>query len=245
MKRLRLLHLATIIFLLFFSFVIFSYNKPWPTEIRDYLAETGNLESGASNLVSAIYLGYRAFDTLGETVVLIVSIIGTVSIVNEMKRMSRDTHTPISFNFALEKEKRASHSMRTHLLEVVTSKIGPVILLYGFYVMMYGHISPGGGFQGGVIIASGIILFFLGYPYERGLESRQRRILLAIESISFMAFISVSLLSIIFEQPFFSNFFPRLPLPKEGFIILLNSIIGLKVGSGIAFMSISMMEERQ
>ncbi len=218
---------------------------PWPTASRDYLALHAKHESGASNIVSSIYLGYRAFDTLGETIVLIVAIMGTMSIIEEMRRIHRSKNIPISFNFTLEKEKRVSHYLRTHLLEVVTSKLGPIILMYGFYVMMYGHTSFGGGFQGGAIIASGIIFFYVGNPYEAQLESTHHHFLQTIEAVAFLLFLSAAIFSFVFNIEFFGNFFPILGLSHEDFIIFLNSIIGLKVGSGISLMCISMISERQ
>lgn len=46
--------------------------------IRDYLIEEGTRETGALNLVTSIYLGYRAFDTLGETIVLLLAVSGVL-----------------------------------------------------------------------------------------------------------------------------------------------------------------------
>jgi multicomponent Na+:H+ antiporter subunit B len=59
-------------------FLMFALSGPHPasTPIRDYLVENGSRETGALNLVTAIYLGYRAFDTLGETVVLLLAVSG-------------------------------------------------------------------------------------------------------------------------------------------------------------------------
>jgi multicomponent Na+:H+ antiporter subunit B len=53
----------------------------WPSALRDHLEQRGVQESGARNLVSAIYLGYRAFDTLGETIVLLVAVSGTIGMI--------------------------------------------------------------------------------------------------------------------------------------------------------------------
>lgn len=239
------LKISITLLLISFAIPFFLEVVPWPTTSRDYLTIHAKDESGAHNIVSAIYLGYRAFDTLGETIILIVAIMGTMSIIEEMKRLTHNKHIPINFDFALEKEKKASHYLRTHLLEVVTSKIGPIILIYGFYVMMYGHTSFGGGFQGGVIIASGIIFFYIGNPSHTQLEIAQIRVLLTIEAISFLLFLGAAILSFLFHIDFFSNFFPYIGLSKEGFIILLNSIIGLKVGSGISLMCISMINEKR
>ncbi|MDC7245609.1 MAG: MnhB domain-containing protein [Sphaerochaetaceae bacterium] len=220
-------------------------DTPWPTDVRTRLVSDGEKDTGAKNLVSAIYLAYRAFDTLGETIVLIVAIIGTMSVVESVKKISDDPTTAVTYDFSLVKEKRSSHKLRTHLLEVVTGKIGPVVLLFGFYVMGQGHISPGGGFQGGTIIASGIMLFILGNPYSKVTEMRQNKILSTIEASAFVLFILVSLLSILTSGIFFSNPLEAAGVKYEYYIIALNALIGLKVGSGISLMCIAMMSRRR
>ena len=219
---------------------LFLSDSPWPSGARDILSERALEETGAVNIVSAIYLGYRAFDTLGETIVLLIAVSGTMSIVSLLKRSSEDSRIPLSLNFSLEEEKKAQHRLRTHLLEVVTGKIGPVILLFGFYVIVHGHISPGGGFQGGAIIASGIIFFVLGNPHRREGSQRQTETLHLLESGAFFLFLSAALISLWPTGEILAN-----PLEqKEIYIIALNSFIGLKVGAGISLMCISMIERR-
>ncbi len=56
-----------------------------PTELVEYFAKMGVRETGAENLVTSIYLGYRAFDTLGETVVLLISVSGIVYLIGGRK----------------------------------------------------------------------------------------------------------------------------------------------------------------
>jgi len=91
-------------------------DTPWPVQARDYLFETAKSDTGADNTVSAIYLGYRAMDTLGETLVLLVSITGTMSILINLGRNKVDEE---SIGFSLEPEKLPRHSLRTNLIEVV------------------------------------------------------------------------------------------------------------------------------
>ncbi len=217
---------------------LFLSGIPWPVTSRNILLDEAVRETGAVNTVSAIYLAYRAFDTLGETIVLLLAISGTLSILTLLKQVSEDERIPVSLHFMLEAEKREKHTLRTHLLEVVTGKIGPVILLFGFYVIIHGHLSPGGGFQGGAIIASGIIFLALGNPNRRESAHRTHLVLHLMESGAFFLFLSASVLSLCLSRPFFSNPFET----KEVFIILLNSFIGLKVGAGIAMMCIAMIE---
>lgn len=79
---LRILSLAVVAV---FLFVALGGERLESTPIRDYLVEEGQSETGAVNLVTAIYLGYRAYDTLGETIVLLLAVSGVMVFV-ERKR---------------------------------------------------------------------------------------------------------------------------------------------------------------
>jgi multicomponent Na+:H+ antiporter subunit B len=227
---------------------IFFINSPWPTTARDYLQEHGSAESGAINLVSAIYLGYRVFDTFGETIVLLVSILGTMGLLSQLEHLVEPTRSDqqaleSTSGFALAQEKRRSHTLRTHLLEVVTGKVGPIVLLFGFYVMLYGHISPGGGFQGGVIVASGIVFLSLGNPQEGSFGISRPQVLIRLEILAFFTLIVIFCSGLITGSGFFGNPLAQTQFPVAH-IVLLNAVIGLKVGMSIGSMCIAMMGER-
>lgn len=238
-------------------------DTPWPTYARDFLETHAIQESGAINIVSAIYLGYRAFDTLGETIVLLVAVSGTISILSKAgahltKGYTNNIESEISQeNIAPETSTAAPKTapvkkipkvqvVRTHLVEVVTGFLGPIVLIFGFYVMLYGHLSPGGGFQGGVVIASGIVFLAMGNRIESTTMLTRANVLARIEAIAFLLLLLAAISSMIFGGGFFDN--PLLTLPGSppiqnpvGYIILLNAIIGLKVGAGIGFMCIAIL----
>ncbi|AEV29125.1 multisubunit Na+/H+ antiporter, MnhB subunit [Sphaerochaeta pleomorpha str. Grapes] len=223
--------LLTVSFLLY---PVIAFAFPPQSLARDYLQSNAVEETGAKNLVSSIYLGYRAFDTLGETIVLLVSVIGTLTLLSQgMKRGEERESKDEQVSFALALEKRKTHALRTNLMEAVSGKLGPIVLLFGFYVMLYGHISPGGGFQGGVIIASAMIFLALGNQTEHQMKLNDPAVLVRIEAASFLILVSVSAGSLFIG-----------PLPGETMkasIIFLNILIGLKVGTSIAMMCIAMM----
>jgi multicomponent Na+:H+ antiporter subunit B len=226
---------------------VFLSNSPWPVIARDYLESNGIRDSGAINLVSSIYLGYRAFDTLGETIVLLVAILGTLGLMTQIEAILAKEHIaptrPKAFN--LSNDKRSTHTLRTHLLEVVTGKLGPIVLLFGFYVMLYGHLSPGGGFQGGVIVASGIIFLALGSGLDSSAKLSGYKALRKIEAAAFLLLIIVSMSGIFIGEGFFGDPFENMTQLPAGFIILLNAIIGLKVGTSIGLMCIAMMGRKE
>ncbi|MFW5785884.1 MAG: hydrogen gas-evolving membrane-bound hydrogenase subunit E [bacterium] len=81
----RLVELLVVLVVALFLFLALGGDHPEVTPIRSYILENGVAETGARNLVTAVYLGYRAFDTLGETVVLVVAVSGVMFFV-ERKR---------------------------------------------------------------------------------------------------------------------------------------------------------------
>ncbi len=227
-------------------FIIFLLDSPWPTAARDYLKSYGREETGAPNLVSGIYLGYRAFDTMGETIVLLVAVSGTIGILKKIKELmaaEERKEAGEASAFRLPAEKRETHTLRTNLIEVVTGKIGPIVLIFGVYVMVYGHLSPGGGFQGGVIIASGIIFLALGSGLDTSAAFADATVLNRLEAGALLVLVLASLSGIPAGKGFFGNPAEIFTMIPAAFIILLNAVIGLKVGAGIGLLCISMLGE--
>jgi len=217
---------------------VFLSPSPWPTKARDYIEKNGFADTGALNQVSAIYLGYRAYDTLGETIVLLLAVSGTIGIIAKSGiSLAR------GFNETKPEPLKSGRSslLRTDLIDVVTGKMGPIVLLFGVYVMLYGHISPGGGFQGGVVIASGIIFIALGSKLDATTRLQEAGVLSKIEALCFLILVCTSLIGIPLGEGYFSNPLSADPSLQVIYIILLNSVIGLKVGAGIAFMCVAML----
>ncbi len=201
-------------------------DQPWPVQARNYLEGNAGVDTGARNTVSAIYLGYRVFDTLGETIVLLVAITGTIALIGK---------------YGINQGAVKSGRLRTVLLEVVAAKLGPIVLVFGLYVMMYGHVSPGGGFQGGVVIASGIIFLELGGRKGASTMLADKKVLALIESSVFLLMVLSALSGVVLGGGFFADFLAPLGMPTVSYIVMLNILIGMKVGAGIGYMCISML----
>lgn len=125
----------------------------------------------------------------------------------------------------------------SELVDIVSRKLAPFVLLFGFYVVSHGHLSPGGGFQGGAVLASAIILLAL----SRGLQSVQRSFpagsLRLLEIAAFLLILAMGVAGILTGHGFLGNFLPLGrpgEVPSAGFIFFLNLLIGLEVGCGIS-----------
>jgi multisubunit Na+/H+ antiporter MnhB subunit len=74
----RVVDIVALVAVALFLVLSFGGDHPSETPLREYVVEHGTRETGAANLVTSVYLGYRAFDTLGETIVLLLAVSGVM-----------------------------------------------------------------------------------------------------------------------------------------------------------------------
>jgi multicomponent Na+:H+ antiporter subunit B len=115
--------------------------------------------------------------------------------------------------------------MTSRIVKTATTLVIPFILLFGVYIVIYGHLSPGGGFQGGVILTMALLLTVVTYGGNR--LQKFIPLLLFFETIGVTLFILVGILGIASGKRFLENI---------GAISLLNVVIGLKVLAGLTLM---------
>ena len=97
---------------------------------------------------------------------------------------------------------------KTDILDVISRKLSPFILLFGLYLITYGHLSPGGGFQGGVVLASGVVLLLLCQGTQRVSKLFPLPVINFTEALGFFAFLFMGTLGVLFGSGFLSNFLP-------------------------------------
>ena len=136
-----------------------SPDAPAMNEVATRYLEQGLSETGAVNTVTGMILDYRAFDTLGESVVLFTATI-TVIFLLQQKERNHD-----------ENDKEASEGnykgIRSLPAKVIVKITLPFIILYSIYIVLNGHLSPGGGFSGGAIIGGGLVLNHLVFGQRK------------------------------------------------------------------------------
>ncbi|MFZ5351362.1 MAG: MnhB domain-containing protein [Bacillota bacterium] len=129
----------------------------------------------------------------------------------------------------------------SEILSVIGKILFPFILLLGFYIIFNGDISPGGGFQGGTILATAFLTIYL----VKSNNLLNTKLLIKVEKILFILILAVSAISFFTRGKLFTNFIPLYydPYPKRMFLILLNILIGLKVASGLIAVFTSFIDE--
>jgi multisubunit Na+/H+ antiporter MnhB subunit len=124
----------------------------------------------------------------------------------------------------------------TSIVKTVTRGIAGLILLYAIYIILHGHLTPGGGFAGGVMAAAAFLLDVLARgSREATAEAKKGRASLA-ESVGVSAFWTVAMLGLIAGTFFFYNLLTKgrpFHLLSAGFIPLSNIAIGLEVAGAL------------
>ena len=121
----------------------------------------------------------------------------------------------------------------TVIVKTVTRAILAAIFLYGFYIILHGHLSPGGGFGGGVVLALGFLSVLLAYGRPAAQKWLNIRVLHSVESSGPLLFLAMGFLGLAAGGAFLLNTLGKgrlFGLWSAGFILPLNIIIGVKVG---------------
>lgn len=133
---------------------------------------------------------------------------------------------------------------KTDALSVITGKLGPLVLVFGAYLIAFGHVSPGGGFQGGVVLASGVLLLAIGRGTEAVSALLTPRLLARIEAVAFALLLATGVAGMLAGKGFFGNFLAAEGVGSPvGFIIALNVLIGIKVGTGVAYLCLVLLKD--
>jgi multicomponent Na+:H+ antiporter subunit B len=193
-----------------------------------FFRDNGFSDTGSMNLVTAIYLDYRLFDSLFEAGILLIAVSGVMWI-------SQHNIKEKNANFMLDKQKTPE------LFITFSRLLYPVMLLFGMYVVINGHISPGGGFQGGAIIATAILILYY-IDITKTIEVNR---ILTIEKFLFLFLLAISFVSVLTRGELFTNFMPLNSSAqlKQIYLILLNIVIGAKVSLGLIAIFTAFLKE--
>ena len=138
--------------------------NPANNEVSRRYIEQGMQETGAVNIVAGMILDYRAFDTLGESNVLFIAACSVLILL----RISSEKHGGDAVaQLEAEADDRMYEPKNDLILQRIASFLVPLILLFGVYIIMNGHISPGGGFSGGAVMGAGLILYLNAFGFKK------------------------------------------------------------------------------
>lgn len=179
---------------------------------------------GAANVVTGILTTYRGFDTLGEVAVLFMVAASVGMLLSGARRSG------VAPAGSRARPTRPPSELVVNGAEVVL----PIALLFGAYVIVNGHLSAGGGFQGGAIVASGVVLLVLARPSV----ALHHGFLSVTESLAGVFYVALGILGLIFAGGFLdSHILPRGEFGafvSAGAIPLISALLGIKVAAELS-----------
>ncbi len=172
-------HVLAVLFcvlLVFIMLVAVSYlprtgnaSNPDNNEVSERYITKGLQETGAVNIVTGMILDYRAFDTFGESNVLFIATVTVLILLRVDKKEKKEGEQADSNLTQAEAEAQdmVYEPQNDLILQMVASFLVPLIIIFGIYVILNGHLSPGGGFSGGAIIGAGLILYLNAFGFAK------------------------------------------------------------------------------
>ncbi|MCL2547510.1 MAG: DUF4040 domain-containing protein [Oscillospiraceae bacterium] len=219
--RIMLTYIVPFVFVLglLALFIAFSPTVGDNPYLRDRFMDRFHTDVGGTNAVSAIYLGYRVYDTLFEALILVISVVAVLHL------------SHYDSTYAPGAERRCTRIERSNTTIFTLRMISPFVLLFGIYLLIYGITSPGGAFQGGVVLASFLICRYLIYDlYDLPLNK-----FLRLEELIFAAIIILAAFVVFLG---ITAFFPALANPtfQNIYLTAMNVLLGFKVTCGFGIL---------
>jgi multicomponent Na+:H+ antiporter subunit B len=196
-------------------------------------------ETHATGIVSAVNFLYRGFDTVGEEFILFVAATGVATVLRvlrqEHERPPRD-----------EAEDRRVAPTSDAVRMVALLMAGPMVL-YGWFLASHAQTNPSGGFQGGVVLASALVLVYLSGQYVAFRRFSPMEIIASAEAVGAGAFAAIGVSALFYGLAFLTDILPlgRTPgaVDASGTIALISFFVGIEVAAAFVLIIAELLEQ--
>ncbi|MBQ8799777.1 MAG: hypothetical protein IJZ55_09455 [Lachnospiraceae bacterium] len=206
-----------------------SPDNPNNNEVVEKYNAEGLYDTGATNNVAGMILDYRAFDTLGESHVLFVAAVCVMILLR--LELTKDGK-PTDKKRAAEENDRLYEPKNDKILQLSAKILVPIIIMYGIYVILNGHLSPGGGFSGGAIIGAGLILYVNAFGFKEATKIMNRKNYAVISVVPLLFYAVAKSYSFFTGANHIESIIPKgTPgaIISSGLILPLNICVGIVV----------------
>jgi multicomponent Na+:H+ antiporter subunit B len=187
-------------------------------------------ERQTTNVVAAVVFDYRGVDTMGEEFILFASVMGVALLLRHSRRERR----------------RLPERVQSDAVRLTGIGFAAALLVLGLYVVAHGPLTPGGGFQGGVVLASAFALLFLAGDYHTYRSLTPTPVVDLAEGMGAGGYAVIGIVSLLLGSAFLHNFGPlgtTGTLASGGSIPFLNVASALEVGAAFVLLFTEFLDE--
>ena len=204
----------------------------------DAIARLGVYERHATDVVNAINYDYRGFDTLGEEFILFTAVVGIMML---LRREEGTPTKPIGQSGKVQDLPMLGFAVRATTLPATV-----ITIVFGFYIGLHGALTPGGGFQAGVILASALLLVYLAENAGAFKRITSHRAVELVEAIGAGAYALIGLAPLCLGLPLLTNWLPLGTTGNvfaSGNIALISATVGVEVTAAFLLVLYTYLEE--
>jgi multicomponent Na+:H+ antiporter subunit B len=218
--------------------------EPGPEEVRDRYRVVTTAPSvdlrQVTDAVSAVNFDFRGFDTLGEEFILFVSVAGVLVLLREPEAEER----PVIVD-AIDpgRDMKPTDAMRGWMVGTVGLKV-----LFGLYIVGHGALSPGGGFQGGVVLATAPLIIYLADGFKVFRRIVKFRMVEIAEAAGAAGFLVLGLLGMMQGKAFLQNVLPlgeANTASSGGTVVAISWATGIEVCAGFVLVMYAFLQDVQ
>lgn len=188
--------------------------------------------------VSAVTFDIRGIDTLGEELILFCAAIGATLLLRAQRAEGHARE-------AAERHETERDRTPASLRALGAALVGPVLVL-GAYLLAHGHLTPGGGFQGGVVLAAALLLVFAAGQIVALEHVRPVDLVEAAEAAAAGAYVLLAVGGLVFAAAAMENFLPfgeRGQLLSGGTVPVLNVAVGVEVAAAMTLILTEFLDQ--
>jgi multicomponent Na+:H+ antiporter subunit B len=230
---------------------------PASTHVSPYYIENTLKDTSVPNIVTAVLADYRGYDTMFETVVIFTAGIACIFLLRTYKTVEPDIrlyrHIPTGITLRIEKGGKFPEDLRHFerldsawvpydlIVRTTCRLVIPFIQIFALYVIAHGHYSPGGGFQGGVIMGASLVLFAIAFNLRSAIRRMSERVTMLLAALGLGIYAGIGILCMLFEKNYLdysalANILALDPLSARS-----HGILMVEIGVGIVVMAVMVM----
>lgn len=228
-------------------------NSPASIHVSPYYIEHTMEDTSVPNIVTSVLADYRGYDTMFETIVIFTAGIVCIFLLRTVKTTSPESrmyrHIPTGITLRIEKGGKvpdeSDHFERIDsiwipydlIIRTTCRMIIPFILVFGLYVIAHGHHSPGGGFQGGVILGASVVLFAIAFNLRSALRQMSEKMTVFLCALGVFIYAGTGLLCLLFKSNYLDYSALAALLGTDPVTARSHGILMVEIGVGVAVMA--------